>query len=78
MKIHRSESGYFLWIELPEGHDASLLSERALQHKISIAPGKMFTTDRLYDSYFRFNASWAWGDREEQAVKTLGALIQQL
>jgi DNA-binding transcriptional MocR family regulator len=38
----------------------------------------MFTTDRLYDSYFRFNASWAWGDREEQAVKTLGALIQQL
>jgi len=38
----------------------------------------MFTTERIYDSYFRFNASWAWGDREEQAVKTLGALIGEL
>jgi len=75
VKIHRSESGYFIWIELPEGLDAGQLSERALSHKISIAPGKMFTTERIYDSYFRFNASWAWGEREEQAVKTLGTLI---
>lgn len=75
VKIHRSESGYFLWIELPEGCDASLLSERALAHKISIAPGKMFTTGKTWDNYFRFNASWAWGEREQQAAVTLSRLI---
>jgi DNA-binding transcriptional MocR family regulator len=57
--------------------DASRLSEQALAHKISIAPGKMFTTGRAWDNYFRLNASWAWGEREQQAVVTLSRLIQQ-
>lgn len=77
VKIHRSESGYFLWIELPPSMDASLLSEQAIAHKISIAPGKMFTTGRAWDHYFRLNASWAWGEREQQAVVTLSRLIEQ-
>jgi DNA-binding transcriptional MocR family regulator len=77
VKVHRSESGYFLWVELPEGIDASLLSEHAIAHKISIAPGKMFTTGRAWDNYFRLNASWALGERERQAVVTLASLIQQ-
>jgi len=77
VKIHHSESGYFLWIELPDYMDASLLNERAIAHKISIAPGKMFTTGRAWDNYFRLNVSCAWGEREQQAVVTLSRLIQQ-
>ncbi|MCT4717048.1 PLP-dependent aminotransferase family protein [Enterobacteriaceae bacterium H18W14] len=77
VKIHHSESGYFLWVELPEYMDASLLSEQAIAHKISIAPGKMFTTGRAWDNYFRLNASWPWGEREQQAVVTLSRLINQ-
>lgn len=77
VKIHHSESGYFLWIELPEYMDASLLSEQAIAHKISIAPGKMFTTGRAWDNYFRLNASWALGEREQHAVVTLANLIRQ-
>lgn len=76
VKIHHSESGYFLWIELPPSMNASLLSEQAIAHKISIAPGKMFTTGRAWDNYFRLNASWAWGEREQQAAVTLSRLIQ--
>ncbi|WP_435930256.1 PLP-dependent aminotransferase family protein [Dryocola sp. BD613] len=77
VKIHRSESGYFLWVELPAYMDASLLSEQAIAHKISIAPGKMFTTGRVWDNCFRLNASWPWGEREQQAVVTLSRLIAQ-
>jgi DNA-binding transcriptional MocR family regulator len=40
VKIHHSDSGYFLWLELPEGADAGELSARALRDNISIAPGK--------------------------------------
>ncbi|CCJ92504.1 Transcriptional regulator, GntR family domain / Aspartate aminotransferase [Cronobacter malonaticus 681] len=37
----------------------------------------MFTTSAPPPPYFRFNASWAWGEREEQAVRTLARLIRE-
>ncbi|WP_174508789.1 PLP-dependent aminotransferase family protein [Klebsiella oxytoca] len=78
VKIHHSDSGYFLWLELPEGADAGELSARALQDNISIAPGKMFSTTANWASFFRFNTAWGWGEREEQGVKRLGELIREL
>lgn len=42
VKIHHNDSGYFLWLELPEQLDAGELSAKALEHLISIAPGKCF------------------------------------
>ncbi|WP_151993564.1 aminotransferase-like domain-containing protein [Buttiauxella massiliensis] len=76
VKIHHTESGYFVWVELPEYMDASVLSEQAITHKISIAPGKMFTTGGAWHNYFRLNASWALGEREQHAVETLANLIR--
>ena len=58
--------------------DAGLLSEKALTHHISIAPGKMFSTSDAWTPFFRFNTSWAWGEREEQAVIQLGKLISTM
>lgn len=78
VKIHHNDSGYFLWLELPAGLDAGLLSEKALPHHISIAPGKMFSTSDVWTPFFRFNTSWAWGEREEQAVSLLGKLIREM
>nr|WP_318381656.1 PLP-dependent aminotransferase family protein [uncultured Enterobacter sp.] len=78
VKIHHNESGYFLWLELPAPLDAGVLSERALAHHISIAPGKMFSTSDAWIPFFRFNTSWEWGAREEQAVSTLGQLIREM
>lgn len=77
VKIHHSDSGYFLWLELPEPLDAGELSLAALTHHISIAPGKMFSTGENWSRFFRFNTAWQWGEREEQAVKQLGKLIQE-
>lgn len=77
VKIHHNDSGYFLWLELPEPLDAGELSQAALAHHISIAPGKMFSTGENWSRFFRFNTAWQWGEREEQAVKQLGKLIQE-
>lgn len=77
VKIHHNDSGYFLWLELPEPLDAGELSLVALTHHISIAPGKMFSTGENWSRFFRFNTAWQWGEREEQAVKQLGKLIQE-
>lgn len=76
-KVHHSESGYFLWIELPKTVDTRRLYQQALANKISIAPGKMFGTDSSWDHCFRLNASWNWGEREQQAIVTLSRLIVQ-
>ncbi|MEJ8325560.1 PLP-dependent aminotransferase family protein [Kosakonia sacchari] len=78
VKIYRNESGYFLWLELPAGLDAGELSQQALAHHISIAPGKMFSTSDNWRSFFRFNCAWVWGDKEERAVMQLGELIRQM
>jgi DNA-binding transcriptional MocR family regulator len=78
VKIHHNDSGYFLWLELPAPLDAGLLSEKALEHHISIAPGKMFSTSDAWTPFFRFNTSWAWDEREEQAVSQLGKLISTM
>ena len=76
--IHYSDSGYFLWLTLPDGLDAGELGSRALAHGISIAPGKMFSIANSWSSSFRFNTAWGWGEREEEGVKMLGQLIQQM
>jgi DNA-binding transcriptional MocR family regulator len=78
VKIHHNDSGYFLWLELPEGIDASKLSVLALEKHISIAPGKMFSVSNSWASFFRFNTAWGWGEREEKAVAELGDIIRQI
>lgn len=52
VKIHHNDSGYFLWLELPEPLDAGVLSTHALAHHISIAPGKMFSTSGSWTRFF--------------------------
>lgn len=64
--VHHSDSGYFLWIELPEGADASALSARALASHISIAPWKMFSTSDSWTSFFRFNTARGWGNAKSR------------
>ena len=76
--IHYCEGGYFLWLALPAGLDAGTLSARALEHNISLAPGKMFSIANSWSSFFRINTAWGWGEREEKGVKTLGQLISEM
>ncbi len=63
--VHHSDSGYFLWIELPEGADASALSARALASHISIAQGNVLHLRQL-DLVFRFNTAWGWGNAKSR------------
>lgn len=76
--IHYQPGGYFLWLELPEGLDSRQLSERALAHNISIAPGNLFTPQGTPTRFFRLNVSSVWGTAEQQAIVTLSRIINEL
>ncbi|VXD17062.1 Uncharacterized HTH-type transcriptional regulator YdcR [Planktothrix serta PCC 8927] len=75
-KVSRPSGGHVLWVELSPEFDSMELYEQAYQHKISIAPGSMFSASGGYQNCFRLNCGLPWSEELEQAMKTLGNLIK--
>ncbi len=69
--------GHVLWLELDGGFDAVELFEEAIQHRISIAPGPMFSPSNGFQNCFRLNTGLPWSDEIDKAMKTLGHLTKQ-
>lgn len=76
-KVTRPTGGHVLWLELPPGFDTFQLSEDALQHNISIAPGIMFSPSGGYRNCLRLNSGMAWSDEIDRAMQTLGYLSKR-
>jgi len=73
-KVTRPQGGYVLWIELPRSVDSLELHRRALQQKISIAPGPIFSAKQKYKNFIRLSCGQAWSEKIDHAVRTLGDL----
>ncbi len=69
--------GFILWVEMPEGTDAILLYHRALEQKISIIPGPLFSLSNKYDHHIRLSGA-QWDEKIEQGIKVLGTLAHEL
>jgi DNA-binding transcriptional MocR family regulator len=76
-KLTRPNGGYLLWVELPETVDSLELYKKALEAKIAIVPGRLFSATMRYQNFIRLNAA-NWSYDAEQAVERLGALIEEL
>jgi DNA-binding transcriptional MocR family regulator len=77
-RITRPQGGFVLWIQLPRGVDSIELYENALQHKIGVTPGSLFSTTGKYKNFIRLCAGHPWSDAMEQGVSTLGRLVHEL
>jgi len=75
-RLTRPEGGHVLWVELPADCSAMALHQTALAQGISIAPGVIFSPSRSYSNCLRLNTSSPWTPELEQAMETLGQLIQ--
>ncbi len=73
-RLSQPMGGYVLWVELPPAVDAMQLYELALAQRITIGPGRMFSTTDGYRHFIRLNYSTPWSAQIEQALKTLGEL----
>lgn len=76
-RLSRPQGGFVLWIEMPPRVDALKLHHDALRHRISIAPGCLFSVKDRYRNCLRMNCGLPWNDDVEQALKTLGDLVKQ-
>ncbi|MES2115543.1 MAG: PLP-dependent aminotransferase family protein [Pseudomonadota bacterium] len=77
-RVSEPRGGYVLWVELPPGVDAMKLYALALERKITVGPGHMFSARGSYPNYIRLNYSYAWSKETEDALRMLGRLVEQL
>lgn len=70
------QGGYVLWVELPPQVDAMRLYQLALERGITIGPGHMFSVSDRYRHFIRLNYSMPWSSEIEQAVITVGKLVE--
>lgn len=73
-RLSRPQGGFVLWVELNRRADTVDLYERAMRHKISIAPGKIFTLQKQYNNCLRLNYGLVWNEKTRKALVTLGRL----
>jgi len=72
------QGGLHLWVELNKRIDTVDLYNKAMVHKISIAPGRMFTLQNQYNHCMKLNCGLVWGDEVEQALKKVGELAAMI
>ena len=76
IRLSRPAGGYVLWCELPSAVDSIDLFHRARALGIYIAPGPTFSPDLRFRNFIRINCGYPWSDKIDQAIQTLGQLIQ--
>jgi len=51
--------GMFLWMRLPDGIDSAVVTQRALERGVVLAPGNVFSVSHSAGAYLRFNVAQA-------------------
>lgn len=77
-RVSEPAGGFVLWVELPAGTDSMELFNSAMEQRISITPGVLFSSSGKYRNFIRLNAGHPWDARIEQAVKTVGRLAAEV
>lgn len=76
-KLVTPQGGFMLWMELDKQIDTIDLYYRAIQKRISIAPGRMFTLQDQYTNCMRLSYGQRWTPLIEERLKQLGDIIKE-
>lgn len=75
-KISSPKGGYFLWVELPASVDSMALFSAALENKIGLVPGPVFSCNqKLFTNCIRISCGSPVTREMELGIKKLGTLI---
>jgi DNA-binding transcriptional MocR family regulator len=76
-KVTRPSGGFLLWVELPKSVNSLQLYRQALEQKISIVPGPIFSTTQQYQHCIRLSCGHPWSYQIEQSLAMLGQMARQ-
>jgi DNA-binding transcriptional MocR family regulator len=77
-KVTHPQGGFILWLELDKRIDTHELYQRAMKHRISIAPGAMFSMQDKYYHCMRLTYGMPWTPNLEGALKKLGGMVKEM
>jgi DNA-binding transcriptional MocR family regulator len=75
-KVTHPKGGFILWVELPKNVDTYELYQDAIFHKISIAPGAMFSLQDRYRNCMRLSYGMPWTNELDKSLKRLGNIAK--
>ena len=80
INIYDSDGGLFIYLELPEGEDSSVLATSLIQrHKVAVVPGSAFLSDESKTTNgFRLNFSKPTDEEIVRGVRLMGELTREL
>ena len=71
------KGGGVLWVELPRQLDGTKLFFDVKKHKISIAPGAIFSTSDSFTNFIRLSCVGFWNDGMRAGLETIGRLAKE-
>ncbi|MBK9928106.1 MAG: PLP-dependent aminotransferase family protein [Anaerolineales bacterium] len=74
VRLTRPSGGFVLWVQLPENVDSLELYKKALEQKITLAPGHVFSATNQYANFIRLNAA-EFNYTIERSLEKLGHII---
>ena len=77
VKRTNPEGGMFVWLELPEGIDASKLLKKALEMNVGFVPGGPFFPAGEHDNTIRLNYSTMSENQIVEGISLLGELFNK-
>jgi DNA-binding transcriptional MocR family regulator len=77
-RVSRPQGGFILWVEMNKGADVMELYDLAIQQRISISPGCVYTLQKQYNNCFRLSYGLLWNAQLESGLKTLGRLATKI
>jgi len=75
-KISQPQGGFMLWLELDKKIDTAKLYDKAIQQKISFAPGRIFSQHNQFNNCMRLNFALEWSDKLDSDLKRLGNIVK--
>lgn len=75
-RVSNPKGGFVLWCEMPDGFDSEKFSIAALNRKISIVPGTLFSATCGLRNLFRISCGSPLDDRSQRAIGILARLAQ--
>ena len=78
VKVSDPKGGFIIWVELDKKIDTYQLYQEAMLHRISIAPGTMFSLQDKYHNCMRLSYGMPWTPEVDRALKRLGTLVKEM
>jgi 2-aminoadipate transaminase len=73
----RPAGGFYVWVTLPDGSDATVLLPRAVERRVAYVPGTAFYPDGSGRNHLRLAYCYPPEDRIEEGIRRLGGLLQE-